>query len=285
MRLAGSAELFLSSAALLSCPGKGRRVTKQLSVTFFCALVAAACLLRPQPAWAQNPPAPSRVNPKAQELLDRAIRALGGPAFLGFKRLTTTGRIYAISDEATAGLAPFESAIEFPDKRRFSFGKKNPVILINDGDRAWELDRFGVTHQLPEQIRRWKLSTRYGLENLLRLRIHDPDVLVQDGGVDFVDNVPAWVVSIIETEGSEVKLFLNKQNFLPVRINYQGRNPQTKEWDEFADVYGDYQNIQGIQTPMHTARFLNGERISETFRRTAQYNPEYPADYFRAPGH
>src|SRR5574337_745231 len=119
------------------------------------------------PAQAQqNPPTlPARIDPKAQELLDRTIQALGGPAFLRVKTLSTRGRVFSIDEESTAGLAPFQSAVEYPNKRRFSYGKKKPVTLINNGDRAWELDRFGLTTQLPEQIYRWKISNRYSLEN------------------------------------------------------------------------------------------------------------------------
>jgi hypothetical protein len=255
-------------------------------------LLTAFCLLPPASAQglaAQSPsqaasPLPSRIDPKAQQLLDRTIQGLGGAAFLDFKSQTSSGRIYAITDEATAGLDVFESSVVYPDKRRFSYGKKKPVTLVNNGDRAWELDRLGVTRQLPEQLRRWKLSVRYGLENLLRVHIHDPGILIQDGGVDFVDNVPTHVVDIIETGGGQAKLYLNKQTLLPVRIDYQSRNPHTNEWDDFSDVYSDYQNIQGIQTPMHLARFLNGERVSEVFRHTVRYDEEYPADYFEPAG-
>jgi hypothetical protein len=227
---------------------------------------------------------PSRIDPKAQPLLDGAIRALGGPAFLRFKTMTTRGRVYAIEDETTAGLAPYVSAVEYPDKRRFSYGKKQPVTLINNGDQAWELDRYGQTSQRPEQVYRWKISSRYSLENLLRLRIHDPSVLIQPGGVDFVDNVPTQGLDITEPGGTHVKLDLNRQTLLPVRITYRVQNPTTREWDEFADVYGDYRNVQGIMTPMHLTRYLNEERVSETYRNTALYDEDYPAGYFQPTG-
>jgi hypothetical protein len=84
----------------------------------------------------RNPAEQARISPKAQELLNRAIQALGGAAFLHFRSMTSTGRIYAISEESTAGLDTFESAVLFPDKRRLTMGKKKPVTLINDGDRA-----------------------------------------------------------------------------------------------------------------------------------------------------
>lgn len=236
-----------------------------------------------KPAATPSSPAQasSRIDPKAQQVLERVIRALGGSAFLKVKRLTTRGRIFSIRDEATSAFAPFESAVEYPDKRRFSYGKKSPVILINNGDQAWELDRYGQTSQLPEQVRRWRISNRYSLENLLRLRIHDPGILIQPGGVDFVDNVATQALEMVDAQGTQVKLDLNRQTLLPVRVTYRVRDPKTGDWNEFADVYSDYRNIDGIVTPMHIARFMDDERISETFRSSAHYDDEYPPTYFQ----
>lgn len=265
---------------LLNAGRRNRR--SSLPAQVFCLLLAWISNIQAQAGPPTNPP-PARVDPKAQELIDRTIQALGGPAFLSFKRLSTRGRIFAIEDEVTAGLAPFESAVEYPDKRRLSYGKKQPVVLINNGERAWELDKYGLTNQRPEQIQRWKLSTRYGLENLLRLRTHEPGVLIQQGGVDFVDNSPVHVVQILD-EQAQIKLYVHKDTFLPVRIAYRVRDPETHDWQEYADVYGDYREIQGIETPMHITRFLEGERVSEVYRNSAQYDESYPANTFQPTG-
>ncbi len=251
----------------------------------FCLLLASPLQQTPGTGAGQGPPAlPSRVDPKAQQLLDRTIHALGGPRFLGFKTLTTKGRIFAIEEGATSGLAPFQSAVEYPDKRRFTYGKSKPVTLINNGDREWELDKYGLTHQLPEQVFRWKVSNRYSLENLIRLRVREPGVLIQDSGVDFVDNVPTRVLEVVGTDRAQVKLHLHQQSLLPVRIDYRVLNPQTREWEEYWDAYGDYQTVQGIQTPMRITRFRDGERVLETFRNTARYDDNYPAGYFEPTG-
>ena len=233
------------------------------------------------PAPSNSTPPPSRIDPKAQQILDRVIQVLGGPAFLKVKRLTTRGRIFSIRNEATSGYAPFESYVEYPDKRRFSYGKKPPVVLINNGDQAWELDRMGQTSQLEEQLRRWKVSTYYSLENLLRLRIHEPGVLVQMGGVDFLDNVATQSLNMVDAQATEVKLDLNRQTLIPVSVTYRVHDPKTGEWNDFADVYSDYKNIDGVMTPMHIARFIDGDRVSEVFRSFAHYDDDYPATYFQ----
>ncbi len=246
-------------------------------------------VLQAETSAAQNPsggapPRPATIDPKAQQLLDQVIRALGGPGFLSFKSLSTKGRAFAISEGETAGLAPFESDVAYPDKRRFSYGRKQPVILINDGDKAWEIDRFGVIRQTPEQVRRWQLTNRYSMENLLRLRIHEPGILVQDGGSDFVDDVAVRVLDIFDARQARVRLYVHKQTFLPTRITYRVRDPESGEWDEFMDIYGDYQRVQEIETPRHIMRFQNQERTAEIFRNSVQYNRDFPPGYFHPPG-
>ena len=232
-------------------------------------------------AQQQAPPAlPSRISPQAQKLLDRTLQALGGPAFLHYKTVSTTGNVFAISYGQTAGYAPFKSTFEAPDKRRFSYGKGKPVILINNGDQAWELDRLGRTHQNPEQKRGWEIANRYSLDNLLRFRIREPGVLILASGVDFIDNQPVDAIDVIDSHNVHVKLYVHRSTYLPVRIIYRVENPNTREWEDYADDYSDYQPFQGINTPMHTTRYLDGERIGELFRSSARYNVTIPPNYF-----
>jgi len=174
---------------------------------------------------------PRRVDPQAQQFLDRAIRAMGGEAFLHAKTLTTKGRVFAIRDETTAGLEPFQSYVQYPDKRRFLYGKEKPVILVNSGDKGWELDRYGLIEQPAEQVRRWIASNRYSIENLLCLRINDPGVLVQARGGDFVDNVPTQVIEVTEPGETTVRVDFNRHTFLPIRITYEVRDPKTGDTD------------------------------------------------------
>ncbi|HLI33759.1 MAG TPA: hypothetical protein VKW70_01845 [Terriglobia bacterium] len=236
---------------------------------------------------AQNPSLPpSQINPAAQALLNQAIQALGGSAFLNARTLSSAGRIFSIADGVTQGFVQYQSAMEFPDKRRLScgLGSKKGVTLINRDDQGWEIDRYGMIEQSQKQIERWKLANRYSLENLLRLGIHEPGTLIQKGGQDFVDNLPALIVDIIDARQVDVKLYLNSQTYLPMRIAYRLMNPQSHEWDEYADVYVDYRAIQGIQTPMHLIRYLNGERVAETFRFQVKYGETFPPGFFQPGG-
>jgi hypothetical protein len=270
------------------------------SLRIFGALVLAlemsAGILR-----AQQPPAPlpqpAHIDPAARQMLDRTIQALGGQAFLNTKSMTSRGRAFFFQDGNTAGMEPFVSQVVYPDKRRFTYGKNKrslsmdtgnisyggetkTVTLINNGDKGWELDQYGLIAQPDPQRQGWMLSNKYSLENLLRQRINDPGVLIQLGKVDFVDNVRTQGIEIIESGGISIRLDVSPANYLPTRIYYRVWNARDKDWDDYSDAYSDYKVIDGIQLPMHITRYLNGDRIGETFRNEAKLNEDYPAKMF-----
>ncbi len=252
-----------------------------------CALLnmtwAAAQNQAPLPATPAQAVRPSIIDPKARQTLDQCLAALGGPAFLSFKTLTTRGRMFTISDETTTGLAPFQNWMQYPDKRRISYGKSKPVVAVFSGNEGWEIDQYGVMALAVEEVRRWAQSNRYSLENLLRLRINEPGILVQPAGVDFIENRAVTLLDVIDARQTHIRIYLDKKSLLPSRISYRLANPKTGDQDEYADGYSDYQTFGGISTPMHITRFLNDERVSEIFRNTAQYNEEYPPSYFEQP--
>jgi hypothetical protein len=252
-------------------------------VACFCLMSFAAPSASLRAQQASSPSLPSRISPKAQELLNQAIQALGGPAYLTFKNISTTGRVFAFSNGQMAGVEPFKSVYEPPDKRRFAYGKGKPVTLINNGDQAWELDQYGLVHQLPEQVRQWKIANHYGLDNLFRSLIKQTGVLILDHGVDFVSNQPVYVIDIIDAQDVHINLYLHKSTYLPLRVTYRVQNSITQDWDDYVDDYSDYQRFDGIATPMNIGRTLNDDRIGQVFRGSARYNVTVQANYFEPP--
>lgn len=247
------------------------------------SLAGTAASLGGQQAPAQTPSTalPSRISPKAQELLNHAIQALGGPAFLNYKSISTSGRVFGFSNGQMAGVEPYKSTYVPPDKRRFTYGKGKPVTLINNGKEAWEIDRYGLTHQLPQQVKQWEIANRYSLDHLFRSIIKESGVLILDHGVDFVANQPAYVIEIIDTRDTHLRLYLRKSNYLPLRVTYRVQDSRTQDWDDYTDDYNDYRRFDGIMTPMNIGREKNGQRIGAVYRNKARYNVDVPANYFQ----
>jgi len=235
-------------------------------------------------AETKAPSAVNQIDPKAQKLLDQSVLALGGDAFLKAKSLRTEGRSFSITEDSTSGLAKYESIVAYPAKRRLSYGKGTPVTLINDGERGWQLDRYGLIRQPPEQVRLWHLRARYGYESLLRTVIREQGLLIQYSGTEFIGPLSTHIISITDSSQTQIKIYLNAKTSLPAQVKYRVLNPKTREWEEFGEIYGDFKEFQEIMTPMQITTFLDGERAGETFRKSAEYNVEIPANYFTPGG-
>lgn len=246
-----------------------------------CYLILAGAVASFGAQQKAEPELPSRISPQAQALLNRTIQALGGPAFLNYTTLSTTGHVFAYLYGQRAGYTRFKSVFEPPNMQRFSYGKGRPVILINNGDQAWELSRLGRLHQNPKQKRDWEIANRYRLDNLLRYRIHETGVLILVGRVDFVGNQNVDTIDIIGAQDVHVHLYIHRTTYLPVRVAYRVQNPNNREWEDYTDNYSDYQTFQGIETAMHIGRYRDGERISEIFRSNVRYNETLPPNIFK----
>lgn len=226
---------------------------------------------------------PSRISPKAKRILNHTIQALGGQAFLNFKTLSTTGRIFVFYTGRMGRVEPFRNTYQPPDKRRLTYGKGKPVTLINNGAQAWEQGQYGLVHQLPGLVRQWKIANHYGLVNLFRSVIREKGVLVLDHGVDFVANRPVYVLNIFTPQNIRIRLDIHHTTYLPLRVSFRLQNPVTQDWEDYAVDYSNYQRFNGIMTPMNILRRRNGERIRAIYRDRVTYNRNVPANYFQRP--
>ena len=254
---------------------KARRLAGIMALAGCLGIVILASAA-PRGAAAQESPLPDKISPAARQVIDQMIEKLGGENFRRIRTLTTSGRFYFLGDGGTAGMLPFKSKDAPPDKRRFSYGKKKPIILINNGKHAWRLDRLGRGRQSEEESRAWRLRTRYGLYHLLTRVINEPDILMVDAGSDFVDNVSVYVVEIIDAQQVRVKIYVDKNRLLPVRIVYRLQHPRTRRWEENALTYGNFKMQNGVLAPQRETRWRNGRRYAELFYHQILFNLPIP---------
>ncbi len=108
---------------------------------------------------------------KAEQVVARAVAALGGDAYLGVR--STVGR--GIFTRLAKGLAEppssFVDYMVYPDHERTEFrGGGNRVIQTNTGKTGWLFDAAArsLKDQPPADIESFQMSLRTSLDNLLR---------------------------------------------------------------------------------------------------------------------
>lgn len=210
---------------------------------------------------------------KARAVLDRAIQALGGKAFLEFTDRVQHGRTSRFYRGRPVGVGgDFRRIWKWPGKERYEFFKSGEWVVIFNGDEGFDITYHGTRHvdppDLEEHIRRRDRSLDY----VLRRWVSDPKTLLFHDGTVLVDRNPADKVTLVNSRNQDVSLFFDAATGLPVRLSYTYRDPRTREKFEEGEVFANYKSIQGIQTPMRVQRTRDGEMTRQYFYDSVTYN-------------
>lgn len=221
---------------------------------------------------------------KGRAILQEAIKALGGDAFLNAKDLRAEGRAFQFGrEEQLSGMARFVEYEKFPDKVRQELGKDKDFIVIFNGEKGWDKDFRGVREYPEEEMRRIRENRVLSVEHILRYRMKEPGLAVRHLGVDVVGGRPVDLVEVLDAENRAVTIAIEQASRLPVRREWSRRNPQTRLRENEVEVLGNYRKVDGIQTPYYQLRERDGQKIFEVFLTAAAYNQNPPDSLFQRP--
>ena len=253
-------------------------------VIFFLAacLQGATQLAAPNgtPSPAQAPPAVSSPIPadqknehQARELLDRAIQALGGAAYLNVHDIQEQGRVYSFyHGRPTSNGVFFWRFTEYPDKERIELTPQRDIARVYNGDKAYE-----ITYKGPHAIEKKDLDDylrrrRFSLETILRSWINDPKVALFYDGNALAGSLAAQRVTLINDKNESVSVYFDVDTHLPIKKTYSWRDPVDRERNTEEETFDGYRLVQGIMTPFGFTRYFNGDMQTERFMTAISYN-------------
>jgi hypothetical protein len=210
---------------------------------------------------------------KARALLDQAIQALGGQAFLEMHTMEQEGRTYSFyHGRPTSNGVLFWRFLEYPDKERLEVTKERDVAYLYNGNKGYELTYKGPkpleTKDLDDYLRRRKFS----LDTLLRVWAKDPTVALFYDGTALAGNLPAQQITLINAKDEAVDLFFDLDTHLPLKKSYKWRDPVDKERNFEEEIYDNYRAVQGVMIPWGFTRYFNGDMQSERFVSAVHLN-------------
>jgi hypothetical protein len=245
--------------------------------------LAALCLAAVPRAAAQDDQflMPEQSAAKAKQLLDQAIEALGGKAYLNVHDVTCTGRLGSFdhSGEMT-GFGRFVDYAQPPFKERQENLPKRNIIDVYNGDKGWTLDRGGVSDAPRVDLADFQETVRKDIDNILRHRIHEPGMVFRYGGPDTVDLKQAEWVELIDNDNRTIRIAFSSATHLPVRKIVDTRDPKTQMKSQEIEYYSNYHPLAGIQTAFQLARERNGIKLFQVFFDTCEYNTNLSDTFF-----
>lgn len=257
---------------------------KRSVLGFLRLLPSALCLLLSLAAPGAARAQASSQADKGRAILEAAIQALGGPAFLSARDFRAEGRAYQFDrEQELSGMARFVEYEKFPDKVRQELGKDKDIIIVFNGDQGWDKDFRGVRVYPEQEMRRIRENRLLSVEHILRYRLNEPGLTVRYAGGDIVGGRPVDLVEVTDADNRVVTIAVEQASKLPVRREWSRRNPQTRVRENEMELLSNYQKASGILTPFYSLRERDGQKMFEVFLTGGAYNLNPPDSLFERP--
>jgi hypothetical protein len=241
---------------------------------------------------------------RGKRVVDEALAALGGQAFLHMQNRVETGRIYSSYNDQVNGMAAAALYTEYlpqPGSPGPGFlgvrvrdargrkpedvtGKKqDDVILYADGT-GYEVTFRGARPLADAVIKQFKTATLHNIFYILRQRLGEPGLTIDSHGSDFFENRPVEIVEIGDADNEVVTVYFDQLTKLPTRQFYTRRDPIDNSKIEEASTFSKYRDVGGgVMWPFAVRRERNGEKIFEMYSETVKINQDLKDSMFKLP--
>ena len=270
------------------------------------SLVAIFLLLAASLAQTSAPASPATAAEdenarKARTLIEQAIQALGGQAYLNSTSRSEEGRFFTFHHgQSNSGSVPYAAFSKFPDKDRFevihmrtyqfflfSVGNvpiknKQDIVVIHNGTKGYEVTYKGTASEDPTETANFLRRRQHSLDWVLRKWINQPGAALFYEGAAVAAGKPVEQVTVMNAQNDSVTLSLEQGTHLPIKTSYSWRDPSDKLRNVEEIVYDGYKPEDGIMTAHSITRYFNGDMSYQRFMNTVKYNQELPDSFFDA---
>jgi hypothetical protein len=256
----------------------------QLSARLFCLGLVLGSLTGARSAETREE--------RGKRVVNEALDALGGQAFLNMEDRVEFGRAYSFYREQISGLsvariytrylAPVPGKIALRERQAFGKDQSSAVLFTDSG--AFEITFRGARPLEDLRYQNYLDSTLRNIFYILRQRLHEPGIQLYSQGADVFENLPVEIVDITDADDRTVTVYFSQSTKLPVRQIFKRRNPEYKDFDQEVSLFAKYRDVGGVKWPFDIRRDRNGEKIYEMYSDSVEINKNLKDDLFGLAG-
>jgi hypothetical protein len=253
-------------------------------------LILAAC-------WACGPAAAAETaQDRGKRVVNEALAALGGDAFLHMEDRVESGRAYSFYRGELAGLSvakiytrylvepnpPAPGAVYLREREAFGKDESDAVLFREDG--AWEVTFRGAEPLADERIKNFRDNARRNIFYILHNRMNEPGLSFYSQGSDRWENRPVEIVEITDADNNMVTVYFDATLKFPVRQVFRRRNPEYKDFDTEVTLFAKYRDVgNGVKWPFDIRRDRNGDKLFEMYSESVEINKNLKDELFTLP--
>jgi len=233
---------------------------------------------------------------RGKKIVDDALAALGGSAFLGMEDRTETGRAYSYYHDQISGLSiakvctkyktvpAAKSGAELGQIEKEVYGKTEDTSVLFLQDKGWEISWRGSKEMEQDHFDRYREWTLRNVLYIFRVRLQEPGMIFEFQTSDVIDNLPVDIVDITDSDNRVIHVHFHQSTKLQVRQVYKRKNEETKEQDDEVTLFTRYLDAGGVQWPHQIRRERNGYKSYEIFSETVKINSGLTDEFFTVEG-
>ena len=230
--------------------------------------------------------APAANDAKAEQVVGRAVAAVGGDAFLGVRTVVSRGYYAQFKDGVSLPPSQFVDLLAFPDRNRTEF-KGGGVRSVNTfaGGEGWFFDGLNrkIVEAKPEHVKDFQTTMRTSVDNLLRGWWRG-----QGARLSYVGRREAGlarrneVVRLTYPDGFAVEFEFGAKDSLPYKVRYKRQTAEGDEVEE-EDRFAQHLTVGGITLPFIIDHFRAGSQTARINYEKYEFNQPIPDALFARP--
>src|ERR1041385_4869115 len=243
-------------------------------------------------AFAQSEKPQVSDDEKAQQVIQRALKVVGGDRYLQVKTIISRGLFTNFIDGVSQIPTKFVDYVVYPDKERTEFnGGGARTVQTNIKGGGWIYDGGALTlkDQTPQQLDEFKISVRVGLENLLRGGWRE-----QGAKLSYAGRREAGIIGRRNEAGRLtfpddfwVEYEFSADDGSPAKILYE-RKHKNRDTEEVESINEEDRlhkmiMIDGITVPLIVDHYSNKIQTSRIASDTVEYNKPIADTLFTKP--
>ena len=264
-------------------------VSRLIQVSLLLILLVVCGLAQADKLQADKPKADT--DAKAEQILQRAIQAVGGDRYFAVHTLIGRGFFTDYKDGVPGIPTKFVDYIAYPDRERTEFtGGGARLIQTNDRDKGWIYDGAALTlkDQNAGQLEDFRMAMRTSAENLLR------GWWRKDGAtLSYIGRREAGLARRNETvrltypDGLWIEYEFAATDGLPAKVLYQ-RKQKKPDGDEMENISEEDRlfkpiTIDGVVAPYVIDHYRNGTQTSRINYDSVEFNKPIADSLFAKP--
>jgi hypothetical protein len=227
---------------------------------------------------------------RGKRVIDEALTALGGAAFLNVKDRLESGRAYSFYRDRLTGLSVAKIYTRYLDtpakhgiaqREKQAFGKDEDYYVLFTDSGGYQVTFRGARPLPTERSNRWVESTRRNIFYIFRHRLKEPGMIFESQGSSVWQNTPVEIVDITDADNNVVTVYFQQSTKLPLRQMSVRRDPTTREKIEEVALFSKYRDVGGgVQWPFNMLVERNGEKAFEMYSDSVAVNQDLTDNQF-----